>query len=112
MYSAAPKITLKGGDHVRHFQGVPYVDTGVKASVTLEDGASKTVPFKTLSNTVPPGCETLAQYEIVYEAIGPGCNCCGCQTKASLPDGARATAKRIVEIGQFMLCKLTTTIIF
>ena len=90
---------MKGEEYVRHFQGVPYVDIGAEATVTLADGTVMPVPVKTISNTVPAGCETIGLYEIEYEAFGPGCKCCGCQTKASPPDGARVTAKRIVEIG-------------
>ena len=61
-----PKITIKGGDHVRHFQGVPYVDVGAEVTVTLADETTKIVQMETISTTVPAGCETLGQYEIQY----------------------------------------------
>ena len=77
-----PKITVNGEEHVRHFQEIPYVDIGAEATVTLADGTVMPVPVEMISNTVPPGCETLGQYEIEYVAFGPGCNCCGCQAKA------------------------------
>ena len=104
VYSPAPVITINSEEHTRHFQGVPYVDVGAEATVTLADGTVMPVPVKTISNTVPPGCETLGQYEIEYEAFGPGCNCCGCQAKASPPLGKRVTATRTVEIGLYLSC--------
>ena len=79
---------------MRHFQGVPYVDIGVEAMVTLADGTVVHVPVKIISNTVPPGCETIGVYEIKYEALGPGPN-----GPSSL--GKRATARRVVEIGKY-----------
>ena len=51
------------------------------------------VPVKTISNTVPPGCETIGQYEIEYEAFGP-------DPDGMLAGGNRVTARRIVEIGK------------
>ena len=95
MSTTEPTITIKGGDHVRHFQGVPYVDIGAEATVTLADGTVMPVPVKTISNTVPAGCETIGQYEIEYEAYGPGPD--------GTPDGGkRAKAQRIVEIGRYL----------
>ena len=99
VYSPAPEITIKGEEHVRHFQGVPYVDTGAEATATLADGTAMPVPVKTISNTVPAGCETIGLYEIEYEAFGPSCKCSGCQAKASPPIGKRVTARRSVSIG-------------
>ena len=95
VHAPVPKITLKGGEHVRHFQRVPFADTGAEAVVTLADGTVMPVPVKTISNTVPLGCETLGQYEIEYEAFGPG-------PTGTPSAGKRATARRIVEIGSCM----------
>ena len=89
-----PKITLKGDELTQHLQGVPYVDIGAEATVTLADGTVMPVDVKSISNTVPAGCETLGQYEIEYEAVGPGPN--GPNSR-----GKRVTARRIVEIGKY-----------
>ena len=89
-----PKITLKGEERVRHFQGVPYADVGAEATVTLAGGTTLRVPVKIISNTVPADCETIGVYEIEYEALGPGPN-----GPSSL--GTRVTARRVVEIGKY-----------
>ena len=95
VFAPVPKIVLKGKEHVRHFQGIPYVDIGAKATATLAGGTVIPIPMKTISNTVPPGCETIGQYEIEYEAYGPGPD--------GTPDGGkRAKARRIVEIGRYL----------
>ena len=86
---------MKGEEYVRHFQGVPYVDIGAKATVTLADGTVIPIPMKTISNTVPAGCETIGQYEIEYEAFAPG-------PDGTPAGGKRATARRIVEIGRYL----------
>ena len=99
VHAPEPTITVKGEEHVSHFQEVPYFDIGAEATVPYADGTKMPVPVKTILNTVPPGCETLGQYEIEYEAFGPGCKCCGCQAKASPPLGTRKTARRMVTIG-------------
>ena len=93
MFAPIPKITIKGEKHLRHFQEVPYVDIGAEATVTLADGTVMPVDVKSISNTVPAGCETLGQYEIEYEAVGPG-------PDGTPSTGKRATARRIVEIGK------------
>ena len=99
VYAPSPEITVKGGEHVRNFQGVPYNDIGADATVTFPDGISQVVPVATVSNTVPPGCDTVGQYEVEYEAFAPGCKCCGCEALASVPAGKHVRATRIVEIG-------------
>ena len=107
VHAPVPKITVKGEEQVDHFQGVPFFDIGAEATVPYEDGTAMPVPVYTKVNTVPPGCETLGQYEIEYEAFAPGCDCCGCQTKDSPPNGTRVAARRIVEIGNrssFIAC--------
>ena len=96
VHALIPKITINGEEHVRHFQGFPYVDAGAEAKVTMANGALVPVHVKTISNTVPPGCETLGQYEIEYEAFGPDPN-------GTPSSGKRATAQRIVEIGKYLL---------
>ena len=96
-------MIVEGEKFVGQFQGVPYVDAGAKAEVKLADGTVMPLPVKTVSNTVPPECETLGVYEIEYEAFGPSCTCCGCKAKATPPHGMRVAAKRCVEIGRFML---------
>ena len=103
MYSPVPEITIKGKKHVRHFQGVTYDDNGAEATVTLADGSTMSIPVKTISNTVPPGCETIGQYEIEYEALGP--DAYGTPLK-----GNRTTARRIVEIGIYLLTMLLASI--
>ena len=87
---------VKGKKHVRHFQGVPYVDNGAEATVTLADGTEMPVPVKTISNTVPPGCKKIGQYEIEYEALGP-------DAYGTPLRGNRTTACRVVEIGIFVV---------
>ena len=94
MHALVPKITINGEEHVRHFQGVPYVDAGAEATVTMTNGTLIPANVKAISNTVPPGCETLGLYEIEYEAFGPGPN--GPSSR-----GNRASARRIVEIGKY-----------
>ena len=99
MYAAhlpAPTIKLNGGDHVRHFQGFPYVDIGAEATVTLADGSTMPVPVKVVLNPLPPHCETIGLYEIEYEAFSPG-------PDGTPSGGKRATAQRIVEIGRYSL---------
>ena len=104
MHALVPKITIKGEERVRHFQGVPYADIGTEATVTLAGGTTLRVPVKIISNAVPPGCETIGVYEIEYEALGP-------DPYGTPLEGERATARRVVEIGS---CKLATssTVIF
>ena len=94
----APKITIKGDEYVRHFQGVPYVDIGAEATLTLANGTVMPIPVKTIANALPPSCETLGLYEIEYEAIGP-------DLYATPLRGKRATALRIVEIGKYLFAK-------
>ena len=102
VYVPSPEITVKGGEHVRHFKGVPYNDIGADATVTFADGTSKPEHLEAVPSTVPSGFEAPGQYEVEYEAFVPGCKCCGCKAQASAPRGKHVWATRIVEIGLYV----------
>ena len=93
VYEPLLKITIKGEEYVRHFQGVPYVDNGAEATMALADGTEMPVPVKTISNAVPADCETVGLYEIKYEAFGP-------DPYGTPLGGKRKTARRLVDIGK------------
>ena len=123
MYVPSPEITVKGGQHVCHFQGVPYNDVGADATVTFADGTSKPERVETVPNSVPSGFEKPGKYEVKYEAFASGCKCCGCTKRASssgpwgtydtmwrileLQRSKCARATRVVEIGSYILTKYT-----
>ena len=98
VYVPLPKLKIKGEEHVHHFQGIPYLDIGAEATILLADGTATNLVVVAMS-TVPSGCDTLGEYEVEYEAFGPGCECCGCRAQTPAPLGKRVTARRIVEIG-------------
>ena len=103
VYAPSLEITVKGGKHVRHHQGLPYTDKGADLTLAFTDGTSKPEHVEAVPNTVPSGFEAPGQYEVEYEAFAPGCKCCGCEALASASPRKRVRAIRIVEIGLYVL---------
>ena len=67
----APVINIEGGDVVYHEKSIPFHDPGATAQVLLPGHTYMDVPVTTVSNTVPAVCDTLGDYEVQYEAVGP-----------------------------------------
>ena len=68
-------ITITGGDVIYHEKGFPFHDPGATAQVFLPETHSehpyKKAIMKTVRSTVPAVCDTLGEYEVQYEAVGP-----------------------------------------